>query len=31
MLGYDFEIIYKTRKQNMVAHAPSRKDKDIKA
>ena len=30
MLGYDFEIIYKMRKQNVVADALSRKDKDVK-
>jgi hypothetical protein len=26
MLGYDFEIIYKKRKQNVVVDALSRKD-----
>ena len=30
MLGYDFEIIYKKEKQNMVAYALSRKDEDVK-
>jgi hypothetical protein len=29
MLGYDFEIIYKKRKQNMVVDALSRKEKDM--
>ena len=29
MLGYDFEIIYKKGKQNMVANALSRKDEDV--
>ena len=31
MLGYDFEIIYKKRKQNVVADALSRKDEDVEA
>ena len=31
MLGYDFEIIYKKGKQNMVADALSRKDEDVEA
>ena len=31
MLGYDFEIIYKKEKQNMVADALSRKDEDVEA
>ena len=31
MLGYDFEIIYKKGKQNVVADALSRKDKDVDA
>ena len=31
MLGYDFEIMYKKGKQNMVAHALSRKYKDVEA
>ena len=31
MLGYDFEIIYKKGKQNMVADALSRNYEDIKA
>jgi len=30
MLGYDFEIIYKKGKQNVVAYALSRKDEYIK-
>ena len=30
MLGYDFEIIYKKGKQNMVTDALSRKYKDVK-
>jgi hypothetical protein len=30
MLGYDFEIIYKKGKQNMVANALSRKEEDTK-
>ena len=29
MLGYEFEIIYKKGKQNMVAYALSRKDEDV--
>ena len=29
MLGYDFEIIYKKGKQNMVADSLSRKDDDV--
>ena len=31
MLGYDFEIIYKKGKQNVVADALSRKDEDVEA
>ena len=31
MLGYDFEIIYKKREQNVVANALSRKDEDVEA
>eukprot|EP00253_Pinus_taeda_P004772 PITA_04772 len=31
MLGYDFEIIYKKGKQNVVADAPSRKYEDVEA
>jgi len=31
MLAYDFEIFYKERKQNVVAHALSRKDEDLEA
>jgi hypothetical protein len=31
VLGYDFEIIYKKRKQNVVAGALSRKDEDVEA
>ena len=31
MLGYDFEIIYKKGKQNVVADALLRKDEDVKA
>jgi hypothetical protein len=31
MLGYDFEIIYKNGKQNMVADALLRKYEDVKA
>jgi len=30
-LGYDFEIVYKKRKQNVVADALSRKDEDVEA
>jgi len=30
MLGYDFEIIYKKGKQNVVGDALSRKDEDLK-
>jgi hypothetical protein len=30
MLGYDFEIIYKKRKQNVVEDALSRKEEDTK-
>ena len=30
MLGYDFEIIYKKGKKNVVADALSRKDEDVK-
>jgi hypothetical protein len=30
MLGYDFEIIYKKGKQNMVADALSRKEEDTR-
>ena len=29
MLGYDFEIIYKSGKQNLVADTLSRKDEDV--
>ena len=29
MLGYDFEIIYKKGKKNIVAEALSRKDEDV--
>jgi hypothetical protein len=29
MLGYDFEIIYKKWKQNVVEYALSRKDEDV--
>ena len=31
MLGYDFEIIYKKRNQNVVADALSRKDEDVES
>ena len=31
MLGYDFEIIYKKGKQNVVADALSRKNEDVEA
>jgi len=31
MLGYDFEIIYKKGKQNVVADALWRKDEDVEA
>jgi hypothetical protein len=31
ILGYDFEIIYKKGKQNVVAYALSRKDEDVEA
>jgi hypothetical protein len=31
ILGYDFEIVYKKRKQNVVADALSRKDEDVEA
>ena len=31
MLGYDFEIIYKKWKLNLVANALSRKDEDVEA
>ena len=31
MLGYDFEIIYKNGKQNVVADALFRKDEDVEA
>ena len=31
MLGYDFEIIYKKGKQNVVADALSKKDEDVEA
>ena len=31
MLGYDFEIIYKKGKQNVVADALSRKDADVES
>jgi hypothetical protein len=31
MLGYDFEIIYKIAKKNVVADALSRKDEDVEA
>ena len=31
MLGYDFEIIYKKGKKNVVVDALSRKDEDVQA
>ena len=31
MLGYEFEIIYKKGKQNVVVDALSRKDEDVEA
>ena len=31
MFGYDFEIIYKKGKQNVVANALSKKDEDVEA
>ena len=31
MLGYDFEIIYKKGKKNLVADALSRKDEHVEA
>ena len=31
ILGYEFEIIYKKRKKNVVADALSRKDEDVEA
>ena len=31
MLGYNFEIIYKKGKQNVVADAVSRKDEDVES
>ena len=31
MLGYDFEIIYKKGKQNVVGDALSRKDEDVES
>ena len=31
MFGYDFETIYKKRKQNVVADAILRKDEDVEA
>jgi len=31
MLGYDFEIIYKKGKQNVVGYALSREDEDVEA
>ena len=30
-MGYDFEIIYKKGKQNVVAYSLSRKDEDVEA
>jgi hypothetical protein len=30
-LGYDFEIVYKTGKKNVVVDALSRKDEDVEA
>jgi hypothetical protein len=30
-LGYDFEILYKKGKQNVVVYALSRKDEDVEA
>jgi len=31
LLGYEFEIIYKKWKKNVVANAISRKDEDVEA
>jgi hypothetical protein len=31
ILGYDFEIVYKKGKQNVVEYALSRKDEDVEA
>jgi len=31
ILGYDFEVVYKKWKKNVVADALSRKDEDVKA
>jgi hypothetical protein len=31
MLGYDFEIVYRKGKQNVVANALSRKDEDVES
>ena len=31
MLGYDFQIIYRKGKKNVVANALSRKDEDVEA
>jgi hypothetical protein len=31
ILGYDFEIVYKKGKQNVVVDALSRKDEDVEA